>query len=446
MRPRLGCAVQAAAGRTAGRYKSLRRGRRPPRAGLRRRLPALPAMAGGADRRCAGARVRHPGNLLFARQLFCRLQGARNQGADQGPWPAAGLACGCRSMMRVADLSVSLSWAMLLLLPAARAETVADFYRGKTIELAIAGAPAGGYDVAARTLANHYSRHIPGNPTVIVKNMPGAAGLVVTNYLYNVAKRDGTVIGMPTSNVPIEPRLKLLSPDGSNVKFDLANFSWIGTPLQEPQVTWVWHTAPAASVEDLKTNTILMGATTASADNAILPMLVDELIGTKMKVLTGYQGQNEINLAAERGEVQGNNTGLSNLTVNKADWLRDHKVRILLQFGNERLPQLPDVPTAIELASSDADKAMLRFYGLKFTMARPLLIPPQVPAERTAALQTAFEATMQDEAYIDEARRIGLDTNWLGAKALADRVGDIAATPQTVVEHLHELLARGGVK
>ena len=248
-------------------------------------------------------------------------------------------------MTRAARLSVSLFWTALLLQTVARAETVADFYRGKTIELAIAGAPAGGYDVAARTLANHYSRHIPGNPTVIVKNMPGAAGLVVTNYLYNVAKRDGTVIGMPTSNVPIEPRLKLLSPDGSNVKFDLANFSWIGTPLQEPQITWVWHTAPAASVDDLKTNTILMGATTASADNAILPMLVDQVIGTKMKVLTGYQGQNEINLAAERGEVQGNNTGLSNLTVNKADWLRDGKVRILLQFGNERLAQLPDVPT-----------------------------------------------------------------------------------------------------
>jgi tripartite-type tricarboxylate transporter receptor subunit TctC len=349
-------------------------------------------------------------------------------------------------MTRAAYLGVSLSCAVLLSLPAARAETVGDFYRGKTIELAIAGAPAGGYDVAARTLANHYSRHIPGNPTVIVKNMPGAAGLVVANYLYNVAKRDGTVIGMPTSNVPIEPRLKLLSPDGSNVKFDLANFSWIGTPLQEPQVTWVWHTAPAVSVDDLKTNTILMGATTASADNAILPMLVDELIGTRMKVLTGYQGQNEINLAAERGEVQGNNTGLSNLTVNKADWLRESKVRILLQFGNERLPQLPDVPTAIELASTEADKAMLRFYGLKFTMARPLLIPPQVPAGRTAALQAAFAATMQDPAYIEDARRIGLDTNWLGAKALAERVNDIAATPQAVVDRLHELLARGAVK
>src|SRR5260370_39432590 len=151
-------------------------------------------MAGGADRRCAGARARHPGDLLFPCELFCRLQGARHQGADQGPRPAAGIARGCRGMTRVAHLGVSLSCTMLLFLPAARAETVGDFYRGKTIELAIAGAPAGGYDVAARTLANHYSRHIPGNPTVIVKNMPGAAGLVVTNYLYNVAKRDGTVI------------------------------------------------------------------------------------------------------------------------------------------------------------------------------------------------------------------------------------------------------------
>ena len=124
-------------------------------------------------------------------------------------------------MKRAARLIISLFWIVLPPLTAARAETVADFYRGKTIELAIAGAPAGGYDVAARTLAKHYSRHIPGNPTVIVKNMPGAAGLVVANYLYNVAKRDGTVIGMPTSNVPLEPRLKLLSPDGSNVKFDL---------------------------------------------------------------------------------------------------------------------------------------------------------------------------------------------------------------------------------
>jgi tripartite-type tricarboxylate transporter receptor subunit TctC len=335
---------------------------------------------------------------------------------------------------------------VLVVTSSASADEIADFYRGKSIEITVAGTAAGGYDVAARTLATHMSRHIPGNPAVIVRNMPGAAGLVVTNYLYNLARQDGTVIGMPTSNVPLEPRLKLLSPDGGNVKFDLGKFAWLGTPLQEPQVTWVWHDAPATNVDDLKLNPVLMGATAASADNAILPLVVNKLLGTKMKVATGYQGQNEINLAAERGEVQGNNTGLSNLTVNKADWLRDHKVRILLQFGVDRLPQLPDVPTVIELTPNEADRAALRFYTIKFNMARPILIPPGVPADRVAALQAAFEATMTDPLYLNDAKSIGLDTNWLGAKALADQAHAIADTPQAVVDHLHELLAGAGIK
>jgi tripartite-type tricarboxylate transporter receptor subunit TctC len=336
--------------------------------------------------------------------------------------------------------------AALLTAATALADPVEDFYRGKTIELAIGAAPAGGYDIAGRTLANHLARHIPGNPGIVVRNMPGATGLIMTNYLYGVAKRDGTVIGMPTSNIPLEPRLKLVSPDGSNIKFDLGRFSWIGTPLQEPQVTWVWHTAPANSFADLKTHTILMGATTASADNTILPLLVNQVLGTKMQIFAGYLGQNEINLAVERGEVQGNNTGLSNLTVNKADWLRDNKVRVLLQFGSERLSALPDVPTAVELATSEPDRALLRFYALKFNMARPLLVPPKVPAERTAALQAAFESTMNDPRYLEEAKRIGLDTNWLGAKDIAAQAGQIDATPQPVIDRLRELLGRASAK
>jgi tripartite-type tricarboxylate transporter receptor subunit TctC len=289
-------------------------------------------------------------------------------------------------------------------------------------------------------------RHIPGNPAIIVRNMPGATGLIMTNQLYNLAKRDGTAMGMPTSNVPLEPRLKLISPDGSNIKFDVGRMSWIGTPLQEPQVTWLWHTAPARTVEDLKAQATLMGATTPSADNSILPHLVNALIGTRMQVVTGYQGQNEINIAAERGEVQGNNTGLSNLTVNKADWLRDSKVRILIQYGTERLAVLKDVPTAVELAATDADRAVLRFYALKFNMARPLVLPPEVPADRVAALQVAFEATMKDQAYLDEARRLRLDVNWLGSRNITEQVRQIQETPQAIVDRLRELLARAGVK
>jgi tripartite-type tricarboxylate transporter receptor subunit TctC len=325
----------------------------------------------------------------------------------------------------------------------AQAETVAEFYRGKTVELVIGGAVGGGYDLAGRTLANHIGRHIPGHPALVVRNLPGATSLIMTNQLYNVAKRDGTVLGMPTSNIPLEPRLKLISPDGANVKFDIERFNWIGTPVQEPQVTWVWHTAPARNIDDLRSNPIRMGATTSSADNSVLPLIVNQLLGTRMQVVTGYIGQNEINLAVERGEVQGNNTGLSNITVNKADWLRDGKVRILLQFGTDRLAALPDVPTALELAHAQADRALLRFYAVKFNMARPVFAPPEVPAERLAALRAAFDATMRDPQYLEEARRIGLEVNPLGGEGIAALIREVQATPQPVVDRLRELLAGG---
>jgi tripartite-type tricarboxylate transporter receptor subunit TctC len=324
---------------------------------------------------------------------------------------------------------------------AARSDSVAEFYRGKIVELLIGAAVGGGYDLAGRTVANHLGRHIPGNPTVIVRNMPGATALIMTNYLYNVAKRDGTAIGMPTSNIPLEPRLKLISPEGANVKFDVDRFNWIGTPVQEPQITWVWHTAPARNFEDLRKSAIHMGATTSSADNYILPLIVNHVLATRMQVFAGYQGQNEINLAVERGEVHGNNTGLSNITVNKADWLRDGKVRILLQFGTERAPDLPDVPTAIELATAETDRALLRLYAVKFNMARPLVAPPDVPAERVAALRAAFDATMKDPQYIEEARRIGLDVNPLDGDGITTLVRQVQATPQDVVDRLREMLA-----
>ena len=188
-----------------------------------------------------------------------------------------------------------------------------------------------------------------------------------------------------------------------------------------------------------------MGATTATADNFILPMLVNQIAGTRMKPVTGYQGQNEINIAAERGEVQGNNTGLSNLTVNRADWLRDGKVRILIQYGTERLPVIKDVPTAMELAPSDADRAVLRTYAAKFAMARPLAVVTDA-ADRIAALQAAFAATMQDAQYLSDAKKVGLDTNWIGGRELTDMARQVDATPQPVVDRLRELLARSVVK
>src|SRR5262249_42829804 len=150
-----------------------------------------------------------------------------------------------------------------------------EFYRGKTIDFLIGAAPGGGYDVAGRAVAQHIGRHIPGNPQVVVRNMPAASSLVMTNHLYNVAKRDGTVIGMTNNNIPLEPRLRLLSPDGSNLKFDVTKLTWLGTPLQEPQVLFVWHSAPVKSVADLRSTRILVGAVTVASDNYTLQMLLN---------------------------------------------------------------------------------------------------------------------------------------------------------------------------
>jgi tripartite-type tricarboxylate transporter receptor subunit TctC len=324
--------------------------------------------------------------------------------------------------------------------PAAAADPVAEFYRGKTIELIIGAAAGGGYDIPGRALARHMGRHIPGNPAIIVRNMPGATSLIMTNQLYNRAPRDGTVMGMPNNNIPLEPRLKLLAAAG-NVAFDVSRFSWIGTPVQEPHVLWLWHTAPAKSFADLRTNRIIMGATAASADNYTLSALMNQTLGTRMEVVTGYHGQNDINLAIERGEVQGNTTGLTNLIVTKADWIKQGKIRMLLQFGSERAPEIADVPAVVELAASQDDREIWQFFTAKFKIARPLALPPDVPRERVQALRDAFDATMQDPLFRDEAQKIGLELSPLAGEAIDRLIAQIQATPEPVVERLRKLLA-----
>ena len=332
--------------------------------------------------------------------------------------------------------------AFAVMLPAApgAADPVADFYRGKTVEMIIGAAAGGGYDIAGRAVARHLGRHIPGQPALIVRNMPGATSLIMTNALYNRSPRDGTVMGMPNNTIPLEPRLKLLAAAG-NVAFDVNRFNWIGTPVQEPQVFWVWHTAPAKSFADLKTGKIIMGATAASADNYMLSHLMNQTLGTRMEFVTGYQGQSEINLAVERGEVQGNTTGLTNLVVTKADWIRQGRIRMLVQFGGERVAEIKDVPAVVELAASEDDREIWRFFTSKFKMARPLALPPEVPAERVRALQDAFDATMRDPQFLEEAKQIGLQIDPLGGEAIGRLIAQMQATPEALVERLRRLLA-----
>ena len=319
------------------------------------------------------------------------------------------------------------------------AQTPAEFYKGKTVRMVIGAAVGGGYDLPGRVMQQHMSRHIPGNPPIVVENMPGAASIVMTNYLYNRAPRDGTVMGMPNNSIPLEPRLKILSRDGGDVRFDVSKLIWIGTPVQEPQLLWTWSAA-ARTFDDLRNKRVIIGSMAVGADNYTLPYLANRVLGTRMEIIPGYKGTSDTFVAVEQGEVQGGGTSLLNLMVNRGDWLRDGKAGVVLNFGLERLPELPDVPTAAELAATPEDRDLFRFIAMKFAMARPLAFPPEVPRDRVDAMRQAFDDTMTDPAFLADAKKIGLPVSPMRGVEIQKLVDEIQATPQPIVDRLRELL------
>jgi tripartite-type tricarboxylate transporter receptor subunit TctC len=320
------------------------------------------------------------------------------------------------------------------------AQEASDFYRGKTIRIVVGGSAGGAYDTAARLVANHMARHVPGAPSIVVENMAGAASLQMANYVYNRASHDGTVIGMPNSNILLEPRLKLLSRSGGRVEFDLNRFIWLGTAMQEPQIMWVMSSGAVKSVDDAKTKETIIGATAVGADNYTLSVILNGTLGTRLKLISGYAGPPEILLAAERGEVEGSIGALSNLTVGKQEWWRAGKLRVLVQFGRERHPTIKDVPTAIELAERDADAQMFRFIALKFKMARVFFLPPDTLASRVEVLRRAFDETMSDPAFLRQSSTIGLDVNPIDGAGTTKLVQEIQETPDAVVDKLRTLI------
>ena len=329
---------------------------------------------------------------------------------------------------------------------ASAADSVADFYHGKTVHIFVGASAAGGYDLVARLIASRIGSHIPGNPGIVVDNMPAASGLAMANYLYNSAPRDGTAMGVPTNAMALEPRLKMLTRAGGSANFDITKFNWLGDAARQPQVLFVWHTAGVTKAEDLKTTKVIVAALSVGSDSFILPTVINNMLGAKMQVVPGYQGHGDTFVAIERGEVQGYNDSFAGLIGNKPDWIRDKLVHILVQFGRERLAALPDVPTAIELAPDPLDKDALRFYSTKYDLAYTLIAPPEVPADRIKALQTAFDETMKDPAYIEEAKKIELPVNPLPADAVTKIIDSVQATPQNVVDHMHELMVPKAAK
>lgn len=321
------------------------------------------------------------------------------------------------------------------------AQSPADFYKGKQIQLIVGAGAGGAYDLVSRTMVQHWGRTIPGHPTFIVSNMHIASGLAMTNYMQNVAPRDGTVIGMGNANIALEPGLKMLSRDGGNVQFDALKLEWIGSPMQLPQVIWVFHTAPAKSFADLKTEKIVLGSMGVGGDNFVVPWLANQLLGTKMEMVTGYKSQAEIFAAAERGEVHGNTAVLPNLTSAKSDWWRDKKVRVLLQASEKRIAQLPDVPTAVELAGGDSQAhEVLRFWSLKYAMSYPLFLAAGVPADRVKAIRDSFDALMKDEVFLADAKRLAFDIDPLAGEPMTKLVAEIVGAPKPLTDRVQQLM------
>jgi tripartite-type tricarboxylate transporter receptor subunit TctC len=318
----------------------------------------------------------------------------------------------------------------------AAADDAATFYRGKQIRLIVSTDAGGAYDTYARLIAQVLKDHIPGNPSIVVQNMPGASGLKTANYIATTAPRDGTVIAGTHSSVLTT---QLTSPGAS---FEASKLSWIGSVSSDPFVGYVWHTAPIRSIEDTRTTEVIMGGVTVGSAGVDYAIVARELFGLKLKIVTGYKASNDIKLAMERGEVQGTfANGWSSLKNAEPEWIRDQKIRVIVQHGFRKLPELPDVPQLIDLAQNEADRQALVFVLARQEAAKPYFAPPDVPAERLAVLRRAFDATVHDPRFAALAAKsnVALDGPMTGDEVAA-LVTKVAQTPPAVVQRITRML------
>ena len=305
----------------------------------------------------------------------------------------------------------------------ARAQDVADFYKTKNVELFIGYSVGGGYDIYGRLVARHLGRFLPGNPTVVPRNMEGAGSVRLTNWLYGAATRDGSVIGTISRGVPFDP---ILGRPGS--QFEAVKFSWIGSANDEVSMCMVMASTGVTTFEDLKKKEIVVGAAGASSDDDQFPRVINAVLGTTMRVISGYPGGNDISLAMERGEVQGRcGWSWSSLKSTHGHWVKDKKVTLLAQLGLSKHADLPNVPSIMDFAKTSEDKAMLRLIFARQGLGRPFLAPPGIPAERLVALRKAFDATMKDADFLADADKGKMEINPLTGPQVEALVAQVYA-------------------
>ncbi|MEW6454266.1 MAG: hypothetical protein AB1490_26740 [Pseudomonadota bacterium] len=312
----------------------------------------------------------------------------------------------------------------------ASAQSAADFYKSKNIDLYIGYSVGGAYDLYARMLARHMSKHIPGNPLVVPKNMEGAGSLRLANWLYNVGPKDGSAFGIIGRGTGFDPLL-----GNKAAQFDGTKFTWIGSANNEVSVCVAWNTSGVTKFEDLLTKELIVGGTSTSADTDQFPRITNGVLGTKMKVVTGYPGGNEVGLAMERGEVKGRcGWSWSSVKSTHAKSLEEKKFTILVQLALEKHPELQDVPLIIDLAKTDEQRQILRLIFARQAMGRPFVAPPNIPQDRADALRNAFMATMQDKDFLADAEKVQMEINPVPGEKVQALVKDIYSTPPEVTK------------
>ena len=337
--------------------------------------------------------------------------------------------------------AVALAAAVMFAAPAF-ADEIEDFYKGKNITINIGYGTGGGYDSYTRLTARHLGKHIPGNPTIVVQNMPGAGSRAAANWLFNVAPKDGTALAVLGENTALDQALK-----AEGIKFDVTKFNWIGNPISDTNVTFVRSDSGLASIDDvMKKGGLICGGTGASSPSILQPMVLNNLLNAKIKIVSGYPGGGDVNLAVERNEVncRGSNSWAST-KANSQDWIANHKINILVQFSVKKDPTISayqgrDVPLITELAKNEVDRQALAALTANAVFGRPILAPPDMPPARVAALRKAFDDTMKDPAFLADAKQAKADLNPIPGVELQKVAAETANISDDVRKRIENLV------
>jgi tripartite-type tricarboxylate transporter receptor subunit TctC len=316
-----------------------------------------------------------------------------------------------------------------------------ESFANKSIQLLVAAQAGGAYDLVGRIVAERIVEYIPGKPTIIVQNMPGAGGLQMTNYLYNVSPKDGTTFGLPLNSILLEPTLHHLAREGGQVRFDLAKMNWIGTPIQDPAILLVKRGAGDGKFEGIRSRSLIIGTAGSGSDSSLVPSLCNGLLKTQLKIVRGYRGLPDILIAFERGEVEAFSAGYAGVLAARPHWLKDGTIDVVVQFGSTRLASLQNVPTAVEIADDHRAQEMLRLFAKKFDAAYPFMLPPGVSPSRVAMYRNAFEAMLKDTIFERRFAEAGFSVNPVSGEGIQHLVEGLARVDPGYVSSLQKILS-----